>query len=61
MKRIFEVISEYLKRAAIRNLKIPKPLLAIDSTTITVGKIRLPWALYHGERAGMKLQFSFYE
>lgn len=59
MKRIFEVISGKLNRAARRRLKIPKSLLSIDSTTITVGKTRLPWALYHGERAGIKLHVSF--
>ncbi|WP_232238714.1 transposase, partial [Paenibacillus forsythiae] len=26
----------------------------MDSTTITVGQSRLPWATYHGERAGVK-------
>lgn len=25
----------------------------IDSTTITVGKSRLPWAVYHDERSGI--------
>lgn len=29
------------------------------STTITVGKSSLPWALYHGERSGIKLHVSF--
>ena len=59
MKRVFEVISGKLNRAARRRLKIPRSLLSIDSTTITVGKTRLPWALYHGERAGIKLHVSF--
>ncbi|MCF2719123.1 hypothetical protein [Paenibacillus sp. 203] len=36
----------------------PKELLLIDSTTMTVGKTRLPWAPYHGERAGIKLQVA---
>lgn len=26
---------------------------------ITVGKNRLPWALYYGERSGTKLHISF--
>lgn len=26
---------------------------------MTVGKTRLPWAPYHGERAGIKLQLAF--
>ena len=59
VKRIFEVIVSRLNRSARRSLKIKKELLAIDSTTITVGKNRLPWALYHGERSGIKLHVSF--
>ena len=59
MKRIFEVIVGKLNRAARRHLNMPKTLLSIDSTTITVGKTRLPWALYHGERSGIKLHVSF--
>lgn len=58
MKRIFEVIVGKLNRAARRRLDMPKTLLSIDSTTITVGKSRLPWALYHGERSGIKLHVS---
>lgn len=59
VKRIFELIVSRLNRAARRSLKLKKELLAIDSTTITVGKNRLPWALYHGERSGIKLHVSF--
>lgn len=59
MKRIFEVIVGKLNRATRRTLKMPKTLLSIDSTTITVGKTRLPWAVYHGERSGIKLHVSF--
>ena len=59
VKRIFEVIVSRLNRAARRKLKLKKELMAIDSTTITVGKNRLPWALYHGERSGIKLHVSF--
>jgi hypothetical protein len=59
MKRIFEVVVGKLNRAARRHLNMPKTLLSIDSTTITVGKTRLPWALYHGERSGIKLHVSF--
>ncbi|WP_176706345.1 IS4 family transposase [Paenibacillus hemerocallicola] len=33
-------------------------LLLIDSTTMTVGKTRLPWAPYHGERAAIKLHVT---
>lgn len=59
IKRIFEWIVSRLNRAARRTLKMKKELLAIDSTTITVGKNRLPWALYHGERSGIKLHVSY--
>lgn len=59
IKRIFEVVVGKLNRAARRQLKMPKTLLAVDSTTITVGKTRLPWAVYHGERSGIKLHVSF--
>ena len=59
MKRIFEIIIGKLNRATRRTLKMPKTLLSIDSTTITVGKTRLPWAVYHGERSGIKLHVSF--
>ena len=34
-------------------------LLLVDSTTITVGKNRLPWAPYHGERWGIKLHVTY--
>ena len=59
VKRVFELIVSRLNRAARRKLQLKKELLAIDSTTITVGKNRLPWALYHGERSGIKLHVSF--
>lgn len=58
VKRIFERIVGRLNRAARRKLKLKKELLSVDSTTITVGKNRLPWALYHGERSGIKLHVS---
>lgn len=52
------MIVKKLNRAARRTLNMPKTLLSIDSTTITVGKTRLPWAVYHGERLGIKLHVS---
>ncbi|OMF14047.1 hypothetical protein [Paenibacillus sp. FSL H7-0331] len=33
--------------------------LLVDSTTITLGKPRLPWVLFHRERAGIKLHVAF--
>ncbi|WP_380270117.1 hypothetical protein [Jeotgalibacillus terrae] len=31
----------------------------IDSTTITLGKSRMPWAPYHGELLGIKLNVAY--
>ncbi|MGN7479540.1 IS4 family transposase [Solibacillus silvestris] len=59
VKRIFELIAGRLNRAAKHKIKIKKELLAIDSTTITVGRNRLPWALYHEDCSGIKLHVSF--
>ena len=58
-KRIFQLLLEKCNRPTRRQLRFPKELLLIDSTTITVGKTRLPWAPYHGERAGIKLHVAF--
>lgn len=59
MKETFAMVVDKCNRATRRDLKIPNRLLLVDSTTITVGKNRLPWALYHGERSGIKLHVSF--
>ncbi|WP_100330123.1 IS4 family transposase [Bacillus xiapuensis] len=59
MKNVFDLIVRKCNRATRRTLKIPKHLLLVDSTTITVGKTRLPWAVYHGQRSGIKLHVSF--
>ncbi|MFT8322198.1 MAG: IS4 family transposase [Bacillus sp. (in: firmicutes)] len=59
MKQLFHLVVSKCNRATHRSLKISKELLLVDSTTITVGKSRLPWALYHGERAGIKLHVSY--
>lgn len=59
MKELFHLVVSNCNRMTRRALKISKELLLVDSTTITVGKSRLPWALYHGERAGIKLHVSY--
>ncbi|MFX3627985.1 MAG: IS4 family transposase [Ectobacillus sp.] len=59
MKRVFHLIVRKCNRALRRELKFPKPLLIVDSTTMTVGKTRLPWAVYHGERSGVKLHVAY--
>lgn len=58
-KRLFHLLISKCNRATKRRLNIPKDLLLVDSTTITVGKTRLPWALFHGGRAGIKLHVAF--
>ena len=54
-KRAFVVILEKLNRKTRRSLSIPKKIVAVDSTTITFGESKLPWAKYHGEKSGIKL------
>nr|WP_245796558.1 IS4 family transposase [Domibacillus antri] len=59
MKQVFALLVRKCNRVTRRTLKIPNQLLLVDSTTVTVGKTRLPWAVYHGERSGIKLHVSF--
>lgn len=59
MKAVFERIVQRLNRAGQRKMKLPNRLLLIDSTTITVGKSCLPWAVYHGELSSVKLHVSY--
>ncbi|OXM16514.1 IS4 family transposase [Paenibacillus herberti] len=57
-KEIFHLIVRKCNRETRRKLAFPKELLLIDSTTMTVGKTRLPWAPFHGERAAVKLHVA---
>ncbi|ERI05713.1 hypothetical protein [Aneurinibacillus aneurinilyticus] len=57
-KTLLHLLVQKCNRIVRRKLSFPKELLLIDSTTITVGKTRLPWAPYHGERAGIKLHVA---
>ncbi len=59
MKRLLALIISKCNRQTRRSLRFPKPLRVVDSTTVTVGKNRLPWAPYHGERAGVKLHVAY--
>ncbi|MFZ3590453.1 hypothetical protein ACOI1C_14650 [Bacillus sp. DJP31] len=45
MKKLFHFVVSKCNRVTRRSLKISKELLLVDSTTITVGKSRLPWAI----------------
>jgi hypothetical protein len=57
-KELFHLLVHKCNRETRRKLAFPKELLLIDSTTMTVGKTWLPWAPYHGERAGIKLHVA---
>ncbi len=59
MKRLFALIVSKRNRQTRRSLRFPKPLRVVDSTTVTVGKSRLPWAPYHGERSGVKMHVAY--
>lgn len=56
---MFALITGKCNRVTRRTIKIPNQLLLVDSTTITMGKTRLPRAVYQGERSGIKLHVSF--
>ncbi|SFF48466.1 Transposase DDE domain-containing protein [Paenibacillus algorifonticola] len=57
-KELFHLLVRKCNRETRRKLAFPKELLLIDSTTVTVGKTRLPWAPYHGEHAAIKLHVA---
>ncbi len=57
-KKLFEILITKCNRPTRRILKLPKDLLAVDSTTITVGKGRLKWAKFKGKKAGIKLHIG---
>ena len=54
-KRAFVAILEKSNRKTRRSLSIPKQIVAVDSTTITFGESKLPWAKFHGKKSGIKL------
>nr|WP_232229174.1 IS4 family transposase [Paenibacillus zanthoxyli] len=58
-KRLFEVVAAKCNRSTRRKLRIPSALLLVDSTTVTVGQTRLPWAVFHGKRSGVKLHVAY--
>ncbi|WP_141506457.1 IS4 family transposase [Paenibacillus luteus] len=57
-KALFHLLIRKCNRETRRKLAFPKELLLIDSTTMTVGKTRLPWAPYHGECSAVKLHVA---
>ncbi|MBC2402427.1 IS4 family transposase [Clostridium saccharobutylicum] len=57
-KTLFEIIISKCNRQMRRILNLPKQLVAIDSTTVTVGENRLKWAKFKGEKSGIKLHVA---
>ena len=60
-KELFSTLLSRCNRQIRRSTSFPKELLLIDSTTMTVGESRLPWAPYHGKRSGVKLHVALLE
>ncbi|NRF92399.1 hypothetical protein HQN89_15430 [Paenibacillus frigoriresistens] len=57
-KQLLSLMIQKCNRPTRRRLRIPKELLVVDSTKITVGIGRLPWAPLKGEKAGIRLHVS---
>jgi len=57
-KDLFLLALSRCNRKIRRTLHLPKPLLSVDSTTITFGENRLKWAVFHGKRSGIKLHIA---
>ncbi|ALA71388.1 transposase [Geobacillus stearothermophilus 10] len=59
MKRLFALVVSKCNRQTRRSLRFPKAWRVVDSTTVTVGKNRLTWAPYHGERSGVNMHVAY--
>lgn len=57
-KELLDLMISLCNRQTRRKLSIPKELLVVDSTKITVGHGRLPWAPLEGTKAGIKLHVA---
>ena len=57
-KRLLNLVISKCNRQTIRKLAIPKELLVVDSTKVTVGLGHLPWAHLSGSKAGIKLHVA---
>ncbi|AIQ67656.1 IS4 family transposase [Paenibacillus graminis] len=57
-KRLLTIMIELCNRKTKRSLGIPKELLVVDSTQVTVGMGRLPWAPIRGQKSGIKLHVA---
>lgn len=58
-KDLLHLLVSRCNRPTRRRLRLPKELLLIDSTQITVGKGRMPWAPIQGSKAGVKLHTAY--
>ena len=59
IRDLFHLLVTRCNRAQRRSKPIKHALLLIDSTTMTVGETRLPWAPFHGKRSGIKLHVAY--
>ncbi|MGG1556495.1 IS4 family transposase [Paenibacillus ferrarius] len=57
-KRLLHHMIQLCNRKTRRALGIPKELLVVDSTKITTGLGRMPWAPLKGEKSGVKLHVA---
>ncbi|WP_237100017.1 IS4 family transposase [Paenibacillus azoreducens] len=58
-KQLLHLLIRKCNRSTRRRLRLPKEPLAVDSTTISAGHNRLPWApSVKGEKSGIKLHVS---
>lgn len=57
-KTLFEIIMSKCNRQMRRILNLPKQLVAVDSTAVTVGENRLKWAKFKGKKSGIKLHVA---
>lgn len=57
-KKLLHRLLQRCNRSTRRKLRIPKPLLVVDSTLVTAGLPRLPWAHVQRDTAGVKLHVA---
>ena len=58
-KQLLDVVMKKCNRTTRRRLGLPKELLAVDSTTISAGPNRFPWApAASGNKCGIKLHVA---
>ncbi|MFD2706610.1 hypothetical protein [Salibacterium lacus] len=58
-KKLIHTLVSMCNRPTRRALNLDKNLLVINATMITAGENRLPLALYHSRRSGVKLHIAY--